>query len=96
MKQLLGARCKTRAQLNRAKGPQEDKEDEVEALRMAEAFRRENVEADFDWKTHYGAGFDIITPNYVQQKPTLTLEANQVRRDENTGSEKAFSSATVK
>ena len=91
-----GARCKTRAQLNRAKGPQEDKEDEVEALRMAEAFRRENVEADFDWKTHYGAGFDIITPNYVQQKPTLTLEANQVRRDENTGSEKAFSSATVK
>lgn len=23
---------------------------------MAEAFRRENVEADFDWKTHYGAG----------------------------------------
>lgn len=38
------------------------------------------------WRMKLGAcelvslwsGFDIITPNYVQQKSTLTLEANQV------------------
>jgi len=37
-----------------------------EGLRMAEAFRRENVDPYFDWAAHYGEGFDILSPSYTQ------------------------------
>ncbi|OLP95171.1 hypothetical protein AK812_SmicGene22740 [Symbiodinium microadriaticum] len=41
-----------------------------EGLRMAEAFRRENVDPFFDWAAHYGEGdldgFDILSPSYTQ------------------------------
>ncbi|CAE7261135.1 unnamed protein product [Symbiodinium pilosum] len=37
-----------------------------EGRRMAEAFRRENVDPNFDWATYYGQGFDLLAPSYAQ------------------------------
>ncbi|CAE7320130.1 ALKBH2 [Symbiodinium natans] len=43
-----------------------------EGQRMAEAFRRENVDPCFDWAAYYGEGFDILAPSYTQPARTMS------------------------
>jgi alkylated DNA repair dioxygenase AlkB len=38
---------------------------------MAEAFRQENKDPDFDWKTNYGDGFDLLAPITYASTPSL-------------------------
>jgi alkylated DNA repair dioxygenase AlkB len=47
---------------------------------MADAFRQENKDPDFDWKTIYGDGFDLLAPIVYASTPSLVAgpEAMQV------------------
>jgi len=59
-----GAVCKTPAELEAsaesAGWRAELKEDDPEMLAMLQAFSKENHEADFDWETWYGRGFNLV------------------------------------
>mmetsp|Transcript_36994 Transcript_36994/g.68965 ORF Transcript_36994/g.68965 Transcript_36994/m.68965 type:complete len:342 (-) Transcript_36994:242-1267(-) len=69
-----GAKCKTSEEASKTGGVDGELE---EGTRMAEAFRRENVDPNFDWAGHYGRGFDLLAPNYTQP-PRKVVNAGDV------------------
>ncbi|KAK8068995.1 hypothetical protein PG994_005611 [Apiospora phragmitis] len=46
-----------------------------EAVRMLQAFGRENQASDFDWEAHYGAGFDVLN---ISTSPRLFTSSDAV------------------
>ncbi len=50
-----------------AKAPRQDSAAQ-EALRMLEAFGRENKEHDFDWEQNYGGGFDALNFQLISER----------------------------
>ena len=49
--------------------------DNAESERMIRAFGKENHSSEFDWKEHYGNGFDVL---HIENSPKLFLSGDKV------------------
>jgi hypothetical protein len=47
----------------------------VESEKMIRAFGKENQASEFDWKAHYGEGFDVL---HIENSPKLFLSGDEV------------------